>query len=399
MLPARLRSPALAVHGLILASNLAQMATFPLLPAYGDRYGLGSTGQGLLVALPSLGMLLVALPSGRLCDRVGARRVTVAAGVLLAVGALLQALDALGGVLAGRALFGVGFGVLWTSGMAWISATSAGSTGSVVTTSAVGSVLGPALGGWLAERAGLGAPFLLFGLLCAALVAVALGTASEPGRSGPVAAPAPTRRTWALVTRSPGVLVAAVGLALVGAASGIVQLLVPLQLAREGGGSGAIGLVLGSAGVIYVVVSTAAVRLDRALTRQRVAVAGSLAMALVLLPSGLAVQPAVVVPALLLFTVTRAVTNTIAYPLAARDPQTGRIGPGVVMGLLNAVWAGGMVVGPVLAGRLAGSVGVATAYAATSGVVVATVLLLVLWLRSPASRRLPADDRLLPVPA
>jgi nitrate/nitrite transporter NarK len=55
----------------------------PLLPRLGQAYGLSRSEVALLVALPSLGMLVVSMPAGLLADRLGPRHATIAASALL----------------------------------------------------------------------------------------------------------------------------------------------------------------------------------------------------------------------------------------------------------------------------------------------------------------------------
>ena len=112
--------PAL-ICGLFFVSGLAQTAIVPLLPRLAVHYGLSSSETALVLALPGLAMLTVSVPAGVLADRWGARRITLISGVLLAVGCAAQGVPCLPALVAGRIVFGVSFGVLWTAGAAWLS--------------------------------------------------------------------------------------------------------------------------------------------------------------------------------------------------------------------------------------------------------------------------------------
>src|ERR1700740_2977595 len=109
------------LYGLFLAAGVAQAAIVPLLPRMSARFGLSASQTALLLALPGLATLAVSVPSGIAADRIGARGVTLAAGALLSLGCAPRALPSLAAVLAGRIVFGVAFGVVWTSGMAWLA--------------------------------------------------------------------------------------------------------------------------------------------------------------------------------------------------------------------------------------------------------------------------------------
>ncbi len=110
------------ICGLILASAAAQFALVPVMPAYAHRLGLSGFQQGEVLGAPGLAALAVCLPAGALSDRFGARRMTLCAGMLMAVGTLVQALA--GNVevlLAARLLFGAGYGIVWTAGLCWLA--------------------------------------------------------------------------------------------------------------------------------------------------------------------------------------------------------------------------------------------------------------------------------------
>jgi MFS family permease len=211
-------------HCLDLASG---SLVVPLLPVYADRLGADALALGLLFALPTAANAALATPCGRLADRVG-RAPLVVAG--LAVGALATAGVGLVGVAPGlvagvplvagagpvaallalRALDGVGRAVAGPAASSYLGDHAAdderaGVLGAHRTAGMIGVALGPALGGLLAARAGLAAPFLVLGgvTLAAALVlAVRLPSATTPTRDdGPDAASLPTRLRAATATR------------------------------------------------------------------------------------------------------------------------------------------------------------------------------------------------------
>jgi MFS family permease len=159
------RKPPWSIYALFLVCGIAQAAIVPLLPRLSSTYGLSPSETGLLLALPGLATLAVSVPAGVLADRIGARRCTVIAGAVLAVSCLAQAAPSLAALLAGRALFGVAYGVVWTTGVAWLAQIDAEHGGSrvgpSVTCASVGVMLGPAIGGVLAGAGATALPFLL----------------------------------------------------------------------------------------------------------------------------------------------------------------------------------------------------------------------------------------------
>jgi predicted MFS family arabinose efflux permease len=346
------------LYGLFLVSGVAQAAIVPLLPRLSEIYGFAPSETALLLALPGLATLAVSVPAGLAADRFGARRATLAAGALLCVACLLQAAPSLVLLVSGRIAFGIAFGVVWTTGMAWLSEIDSGSKGGrlgpAVTCSSVGVMAGPAVGGVLAQHAGIGIPFLLIAAVGALVVApLTLGTGNPPPRrlDQPVPlGPQTSLRSLVALVRRPGVAAAAGALIVSGAVSGASQLLITLGLHHYGLSTGKIGLAFTSAAVCYIAVSAWTVRLgERARTLRFNAIA-TLALALALVPALMGGGPPALVLALVLCAVPRAVVGTVAYSLAAEDGNG--CSEGFVFGMVNGAWAASMVLMPLLAGAL-----------------------------------------------
>ncbi len=357
------------VYALFLACGIAQSAIVPLLPHLAERYGLTDSETALLLAVPGLATLAVSVPAGMAADRYGARRVTLAAGMLLCLSCVAQAGQSLALLMAGRVAFGIAFGVVWTTGVAWIAeldadTASGGSArlGGSVTCSSVGVMFGPAVGGVLGQATGDSLPFLLIAVVTAAVVVpLTVGSrgisrsnrpddAAESRTRTPARSPSP--RALLALRRRPGFGAAAGGLIIAGAISGSSQLLISGGLHADGISTGRIGLAFSAAAVCYILVSGAIVRLGaRAHTLRLNAAAASLA-ALAMVPALASGGVAALVVALLLCSIPRAVVSTIAYSLTALGSPTGGASDGLIIGLLNGAWAAAMVLTPLLAGAL-----------------------------------------------
>src|ERR1700741_4535125 len=275
----RFRLPAAArlwlLYALFFVAGVAQAAIVPLLPRLSARFALTATETALLLALPGLATLAVSVPAGLAADRFGARRVTLLAGLLLCLSSLVQAAPSLVALMAGGVVFGIAFGVVWTTGMAWLADldTSGSSLGPSVTFSSVGIMVGPAVGGMLAGFAGLAAPFVAVAAIGAAVV-IPLAVGVPEGRRGSGAGRAapstsgphsPSRAAGSMLAlrRRPSVAPPPGALAVSGAVSGVSQLLISSGLHRLGMSTGRIGLAFSASALCYIAVSATVVRLGR----------------------------------------------------------------------------------------------------------------------------------------
>ncbi len=403
------------VYLLFLVAGVAQAAIVPLLPRMSAQFGLSASQTALLLALPGLATLAVSVPSGIAADRIGARRVTLGAGALLCLACAAQAMPSLAAVLVGRIVFGIAFGVVWTSGMAWLAdldsergETASSTLGPAVTCSSVGIMLGPAVGGLLAQHIGLGAPFAVIAVAAGVIVLpLALGTipvtratpappvepadlpieiayfqapVTDGGGRGPIMTP----RVLLALARRPRVAAAAGALVVSGAVSSASQLLVSGGLHRLGLSTGRIGLAFSIAAVCYIAVSSVVVRLGSRAQTLKFNALSTVALAVALVPALASTGAVALVIALMLSAGPRAVISTIAYNLASQR-EDGSGNDGVVFGMLNGAWAAATVLMPLLAGFVEQAAGVEVAYVA----VIVPSLVVAGWLLAGALAGMP----------
>ncbi len=349
----KVRTLRLLLYAFLLVASCMQVAVVPMLPAYAHRFGLSSFEQGLLLAATGIATLAVSLPAGALSDRLGARRVTLWAGELMAVAALIQALAPTFSVLIlARLIFGVGYGVTWTAGLSWLAEGAPGeaSLGGSVASSGIGGILGPAIFGALAEYFGLRVPYFGATVVIVAITA-ALGFMRLP------AASRMPRVTFGhnlrVIAADRSTISATAAIVVAGMSTGVAYLLAPEELHAAGRSAGAIGLAFSAAGVLYVIGSVITALTGRRAVRQSIAFAGMLAVALAISPAALSAAPVAVIGMLCATAAARSVVWTVSYPLGAAGAARTGAGFGVVMGLLNGVWAVTAVVIPLVAGAVA----------------------------------------------
>lgn len=355
------------VYALVLLTTVGQVAIVPLLPQYGERFGVGAVGTGWLLASVSVATLAVGFPAGALADRIGARRLTLIAGWLLAATCIGQAVaPSFATLLAFRFGFGIAYGCVWTTGLAWIAAARPAGAGdrplaAATTSSGAGLIAGPAFGGLIGQHLGLAAPFLILAAACAAVTAVlALTRVPAPSeeRSG-----TQVRDDLRTARRRPAIRGGVLAVALIGLSTSTLNLLMPLQLHDAGLSADVIGSAFAVAAGIYLVVSAATVTLGPALMRVRAVIAGCAATAVALAPAIVSASAIAVLAALALYTLPRAALSTLSYPIATGDGQRAGVGGGAVIGLLNSIWAAASVAGPLLAGVLFEATGARWSYA------------------------------------
>jgi MFS family permease len=347
-------------------------AIVPLVPAFAHRFSLSPLEAGLLLASGSVAILIVSAPAGIAADRFGSRRVTLAAMALLVVA---QAGQGLAGsfweLLAARTLFGVGFGVVWTAGVAWIGETTGEreteAVSYTVTTAGLGAVAGPAFAGAVVQRLGLAAPFLIAAAMSAVLTAGLALEGSGSGRPSVHERPS-ARAALATAGREPAVMISLVLMGLGGLIGGVVNLLAPLQLHENGVATSTIGLVFAASAVLFIAASAIVARTGERAARPGIGAAAAATAAAVLVVAIVSTSTPALVAFLLARGAVSAVIFTITFPLGVVGGRAVGAGVGTVAALLNIVWAASALVAPVVAGALAQTVGQSAAYALMAAV-------------------------------
>ncbi|MCE3199199.1 MFS transporter [Paenibacillus sonchi] len=136
----------------------------PIMPTYMNELGIGGSIVGLLVAAFSLTQLILSPLAGGLSDRMGRKKIIVGGLVVFALSELLFGLAESSWLLfASRMLGGAGAAMIMPAVMAYVADTTSmeerakgmGLINAAITT---GFIIGPGLGGYLAEL-GIRVPF------------------------------------------------------------------------------------------------------------------------------------------------------------------------------------------------------------------------------------------------
>lgn len=375
----------LLVYGLILVGEFSWSAVVPLVPTFAEQLHLSQFEAGLLAGSTGLAVLAVSIPAGVLADRYGARRLTLIAAALTSLALIAHAIPGFWPLLAARFVFGLGFGAVWTAGVAWIGELAPADQRDRVlsrpmTIAGLAFMVGPVAAGAAGESVGVRAPFVVSGAVGLA-VGLLLLRVPEPGQLHRPVTPR-LAETLRRAAAEPAVM-ASLGLVLVAScASSAIYLLVPLQLHDDGLSARGIGAAFSAGALLFVLTSFLVTRLGARAIRMVVGgIAIGLLSAVLLLPIASATVPSMV-SLLVLRSPLFAVLFGISFPLAAWGADQAGIGKGVVLGLLNGVWAIANVVGPIAGGALAELAGRSMVYL----VLVVLCALSALWLL-PRGRR------------
>jgi DHA1 family inner membrane transport protein len=380
----------LLLFGMIFVAELGWAGIAPLLPDYQDRFGLSDATTGLILSIAGLGILLVSLPAGALSRRFSVRSLTLWSMAALTFGNVVTGLaGSYGALLAGRCFVGVGLGMMWVTGTAWLheAAGDRGAQALALTTTVVGlgSLVGPAITGVVGERFGIGVPFVLLGVLCG-LTGIALFLA--PDDSGRVAEPSPPLRDMLRAARADDLLVTSVLLSLVVSLMWMtVELLVPLRLDGLGYSAAAIGLVFSLSSIVFAVASAVAARGADRYSTLRYSAVWTTVIAVALAAGAFVTSAPGTVVFLLAMGVTSGMMIAITYPLGAIGAREGGFSVAVVGALLNMVWAASGILGPSIGGSISGAVGDAAVFAALAAVSLACAAWI--WTRRRDTAQIP----------
>jgi MFS transporter, DHA1 family, multidrug resistance protein len=354
----------------------------PLVPELSQHYQLSTVRSGVLLAATSAAILVVSLPAAAICERFGPRRLTALAVAVSGVASAWQGLaSSYAGLVGARLLFGLGFGVVWITGIRWLSEIAgereAQALSLTVTTAGLSAVVGPPLTAYAVARLGMGPPFVALGI---ANLALALAMWFAPGASGRATSDRqPLAGMLAGAVRERLVVISLLVMSTAGLLGAAVNLLVPLQLHANGVSTTAIGAAFGlSAGVFIVCSALVARAADRAVKVRVIAWGMVLVVVVVAVP--LASQTTAALTAFLLLRAPfTALMFTTAFPLGAIGARQAGITVGAVAALINIAWSVAMLAGPVMFAAVAQTAGDQAAYV----VLMAIFALSVAWVVTP----------------
>jgi MFS family permease len=364
------------VGGVVFVDTMFFAALTPLLPEYADNYDLSKAGAGVLAGAYPIGALVGGIPGGIAAARYGARPVTIAGALVIAVATFVFAIaDAIAVLDAARFIQGVGSAFAWTAGLTWlVSETPAARRGQTIGTALaaaiVGALFGPVLGG-VASVVGHGLAFGAAALLAVALAVWAFRTPS----------PAPVEPQPLVVflraVRNRRILLSVWFVVLPALFFGTLSVLAPLRLDELGFSAVAIGaLWLGTAALEATanpLVGRITDRVGRIGPMTVLVLASAVATAGLPWPGRAAVLAVLVVLASMSF----GSFWTPAMALLSDEAEARGLQYAYAFALINIAWAPGQALGAVGGGSLAELTSDTVPYLLLSGASLSTFA--VLW--------------------
>ena len=364
------------VGGIVFVDTMFFAALTPLLPDYADKYDLSKAGAGVLAGAYPIGALIGGIPSGLATARFGARPVTIAGALVIAVATVVFATaDAIAVLDAARFAQGIGSSFAWTAGLTWlVSETPADRRGQTIGTALaaaiVGALFGPVLGG-VASVIGRGIAFGAAALLAVALAFWAFRTpAPRPVKPQPLA-------VFLRALRNRRILLGVWFVILPALFFGTLSVLAPLRLDELGFSAVAIGVLWLCTAALEATANPLVGRITDRVGRigpmTVLVLASAIATAGLPWPGRAAVLAVLVVAASMSF----GSFWTPAMALLSDEAEARGLEYAYAFALINMAWAPGQALGSVGGGALAQATSDAIPYLLLSGASLITFA--VLW--------------------
>ena len=228
-----------------------------LIPAFAESLGAGYLELGLIGTVRALPYTFLPVVAGYLGDRLGRRRLYLLS--IFAVGSatlLLAATGTIEGILAVQVILGIGLSLFWPISEALVSEISsaqerASAIGMYAVAWGAGFLIGPFIGGVIAEVAGFQSTFFVAGVLLLITAGLSVVTIRGEQRQHGDAEQVPARPSWELISAVLPMLIVQVPYAIVLA---FVVSIFPGYAIESGLTPSEVGLLLSGFGFVRMMV-------------------------------------------------------------------------------------------------------------------------------------------------
>lgn len=350
--------------------------TFPVLPLYLERLGYTTAEVGLIVGIMNLSLAGSELAGGYISDRIG-RRAALLWGYMGSAFSMLWFALSRGsvGIYSARVLQGIFRGFIWPPLFAEVAGASPSHAhgrafGLFWFYFSIGILLGPLLGGAVADRYGLVVPFFLGAGLCLVALPMVQGVGKARGKLPE----APRSNLLVLSSEAPGVYLLSGANLVHTLITAVWSTYIPLHAARQGLSPGEIGLLFTLQGLAFSFIQVPAGRLADRSSLRFLAGVGILTRAGLVAATPLATDlPSLGVISLLNGLAGGFVPLTISAWVARITPARWAV---TAMGVYNASVDAGFFLGPVLGGLVAVATSLSSAFALCAVIGLAGLVLL-----------------------
>jgi MFS family permease len=360
-----------------------------LIPAFAESLGAGYLDLGLIGTVRAVPYTFLPVIAGYLGDRLGRRRLYLAS--VFAVGSatlLLAATRTIEGILAVQVILGIGLSLFWPISEALvleISSTQerASAIGMYAVAWGIGFLIGPIVGGIIAQLSGYQATFLFAGVLILTAAGLSLVTVrEEQGRHGDTEK-TPAHPSWEVLSAVLPMLIVQIPYAIILA---FIVSILPGYATESGLTPSEVGLILSGFGFARIMAFSLSGRLGKIGERKSIGFA-FLGM----------------VPALLLIALNKSIIGLFVGASAAGAligilyPQTiavvSKCSPpqnlGFAIGAYETIFGVGFAAGPILVGFVAQAAGPVVALLFLSAVSLSAIPVLVFSGCNPGRREVP----------
>jgi MFS family permease len=340
------------LHLSVFAASIG-LSYFYLIPAFAEQLGASYLDLGWIGTVRSMPYTFLPVIAGYLGDKFGKRRLYLLS--IFAIGAatlLLAAADTIPDILAVQIVLGVGLALFWPISEALVFEISslherAAAIGMYAVAWGSGFLIGPLVGGIVAQGMGFQISFLIAGVLVLATsTASVVGVPRERRQSGD-RQEAPARPSWKLIFSVLPMLLVQIPYAIV---LSFTVSIFPGYAAASGLEPSEVGLLLSGFGFARTIAFSLASRMERFGERKSVGFAFlGMALVLLLIPTNRSFLSLLADSCLVGVFIGIIYPQTVGYVVRRSPPEN----LGFAIGAYETVFGIGFTIGPILTGFVA----------------------------------------------
>jgi MFS family permease len=333
------------------------MAYVYLIPAYAEQLGAGYLDLGLIGTVRSLPYTFLPVIAGYLGDRFGKRRLYLLSVFVVGLATLLlAATNTIEGIVAVQVVLGIGVSLFWPISEALVSEISslherASAIGMYAVAWGAGFLIGPFIGGIIAQVAGFQSTFCIAGILILITAGVSLVTIRGELKPHRGIKRTSARPSWEVVSTVLPMLLVQIPYAIVLA---FVVSIFPGYAVQSGLTPSEVGFLLSGFGFVRTIVFSLSGRLERIGERKSVGFAFLATIpVLLLIPLNRSFIGLLVDSCLMGALIGIIYPQTVAY-VSKRSPSENL---GFAIGAYETIFGIGFAAGPLLSGSIAQTLG------------------------------------------